>query len=160
MTMKKIIVFLLAMMPVIAFGQVITELPTKNSAAGDCIIILANNGEDTLRIISKTNFLSDYVAISDTSSMFDDVNLTLKEVPIQRVINSTIPDAPSLNTKVEGGKLRIIDSAVPTDVAQYYQVGDIVWNNAPTAGGKIGWVCTTAGYGGTAVWKPFGAIDV
>jgi hypothetical protein len=29
-------------------------------------------------------------------------------------------------------------------------------NSAPTAGGNIGWVCTTAGTPGT--WKTFGAI--
>ena len=37
-----------------------------------------------------------------------------------------------------------------------WQVGDTIWNTAPTAGGFIGWVCTTAGTPGT--WKTFGAI--
>ena len=36
--------------------------------------------------------------------------------------------------------------------------GDIVWNSSPTAGGFIGWVCTTGGTPGT--WKTFGAISV
>lgn len=35
--------------------------------------------------------------------------------------------------------------------------GNIVWNESPTAGGKIGWVCVTGGIPG--VWRPFGAID-
>ena len=35
--------------------------------------------------------------------------------------------------------------------------GDIVLNSAAAAGGKIGWVCTTAGTPGT--WKAFGLID-
>jgi len=38
-----------------------------------------------------------------------------------------------------------------------YNQGDVVFNEAPTAGGKVGWVCVTAGSPGT--WKPFGAID-
>ena len=38
-----------------------------------------------------------------------------------------------------------------------WNVGDIVYNNAPTAGGYIGWVCVTAGTPGT--WKTFGAIS-
>jgi polygalacturonase len=38
-----------------------------------------------------------------------------------------------------------------------YQVGDIVWNNTPSASGFIGWVCVTAGAPGT--WKTFGAIS-
>lgn len=39
----------------------------------------------------------------------------------------------------------------------YWRVGDIVWNNTPSAGGNIGWVCTSAGTPGT--WKTFGAIN-
>lgn len=41
-------------------------------------------------------------------------------------------------------------------VAGAWEVGDITWNSAPTAGGTIGWVCTSAGSPGT--WKTFGAI--
>lgn len=44
--------------------------------------------------------------------------------------------------------------AAPTSGRWY--VGDKVYNTAPTAGGTIGWVCTTAGTPGT--WKTFGAI--
>lgn len=36
-------------------------------------------------------------------------------------------------------------------------VGDICWNTTPTASGKIGWVCITAGTPG--IWKGFGTID-
>ena len=35
--------------------------------------------------------------------------------------------------------------------------GDVVLNNAPSASGKVGWVCTTGGSPGT--WKAFGVID-
>lgn len=38
-----------------------------------------------------------------------------------------------------------------------WAVGDLVWATTPTAGGKIGWVCVTAGTPGT--WKAWGAID-
>ncbi len=54
-----------------------------------------------------------------------------------------------------GGKF--IQSAAAAPVAGTYVVGDIVLNNAPTSGGFIGWVCTTAGSPGT--WKTFGAIS-
>jgi hypothetical protein len=46
-------------------------------------------------------------------------------------------------------------SAIP--VSGYYRQGEYRINTAPSAGGKWGWVCTTAGNPGT--WKPFGAID-
>lgn len=44
-----------------------------------------------------------------------------------------------------------------TPAAGYYNVGDVVYNSAPTSGGTIGWVCTTAGAPGT--WKTFGVIS-
>ncbi len=49
-------------------------------------------------------------------------------------------------------------SAAPTDTGQNYQVGDILWNNAPSQGGPSGWVCTVAGYPGT--WISFGEIGL
>lgn len=45
-------------------------------------------------------------------------------------------------------------TAAPTSGT--WQVGDRVWNTAPTAGGTLGWVCVTAGTPGT--WKTFGSI--
>lgn len=35
--------------------------------------------------------------------------------------------------------------------------GHIVWNESPSAGGKVGWVCVVGGSPG--VWKSFGTID-
>jgi len=46
--------------------------------------------------------------------------------------------------------------AAAAPVAQYWAVGDIVYDTAPAAAGTIGFVCTTAGTPGT--WKTFGAI--
>lgn len=34
-----------------------------------------------------------------------------------------------------------------------FNLGDIIWNSAPTAGGTLLWVCTTAGTGATATFK-------
>jgi len=45
------------------------------------------------------------------------------------------------------------DTTTPTVAAK---VGEIVWNSTPSAGGTIGWVCTTAGTSPT--WKAFGAV--
>ena len=53
------------------------------------------------------------------------------------------------------GRYMTYGSAAPT--SGNYAAGDIVFNNSPTAGGKIGWVCVTAGNPGT--WKTWGAID-
>ena len=60
----------------------------------------------------------------------------------------------NLADTVGAAKVRLLDTAAPTSGT--YEVGDIVYNSAPVAGGTIGFVCTTAGTPGT--WKTFGAI--
>jgi len=52
---------------------------------------------------------------------------------------------------------REITSASSAPASGSHRTGAIVFNSAPTAGGKIGWVCTAGGSPGT--WKEFGAID-
>lgn len=52
-------------------------------------------------------------------------------------------------------KARLLGTAAP--VSGTYEVGDIVYNSAPTSGGYIGWVCTVAGTPGT--WNTFGLIS-
>lgn len=47
------------------------------------------------------------------------------------------------------------DTAAPTTGT--WRVGDKVWNQSPTPGGYIGWVCTTEGTPGT--WRGFGLIQ-
>jgi hypothetical protein len=51
-------------------------------------------------------------------------------------------------------KIRYDYTAPPT--AGVWNVGDMVYNSAPVAGGSMGWVCVTAGTPGT--WKTFGGI--
>lgn len=58
------------------------------------------------------------------------------------------------NTIDAGG--RSILWAASTPPGGTWKVGDIVFNNTPSAGGTVGWVCTTAGTPGT--WKTFGSI--
>lgn len=48
-------------------------------------------------------------------------------------------------------------SAAAAPATGDHVVGEIVYNNAPTAGGNVGWVCTVAGTPGT--WKAFGTIE-
>ena len=41
-----------------------------------------------------------------------------------------------------------------------WERGEHIYNDTPAAGGNIGWVCVTAGTGGsTAVFKEFGVIE-
>jgi hypothetical protein len=64
--------------------------------------------------------------------------------------------APSLQSGVQlMGKRIEYGSGAPT--AGEWQQGDIMFNEVPTAGGSVGWVCTGTGAPGT--WKTFGAIS-
>lgn len=69
------------------------------------------------------------------------------------------PSYSYANTAVQGtGRFgdigRGLGTAAPTSGTWYR--GDIIWDITPSAGGTIGWVCTTAGTPGT--WKTFGTI--
>jgi len=70
-----------------------------------------------------------------------------------------VPNAIRLPLLVLGSSAngRVITSGTAIPTTGTHAVGEIVFNSAPTAGGKIGWVCTTAGTPGT--WKAFGVID-
>jgi hypothetical protein len=49
-------------------------------------------------------------------------------------------------------------AAPPNDSSLSWQLGDIMWNNAPTANQPVGWICTTAGPGATANFTAFGKV--
>lgn len=81
----------------------------------------------------------------------------------KRPVPTNVEDLPAWFT-VELGNIQraipnyghavIFGDAAPTTGT--WGRGDIVFDNTPTAGSFIGWVCTTAGTPGT--WKTFGAI--
>lgn len=60
------------------------------------------------------------------------------------------PNGYALSTSVK----HTAASAAPTTGT--WQRGEVIWNNSPSAGGYVGWVCTASGTPGT--WKEFGAI--
>lgn len=47
-------------------------------------------------------------------------------------------------------------TAAPTS-GLYYNVGDVVFNTNPSVGSPLGWLCTTSGAGGTAVFTAVGS---
>ena len=81
----------------------------------------------------------------------------------QRLINFSrgnadgpIVNVPRLTVGLNASARRVeFRNAAPT--TETWARGDIVFNNAPSANGRIGWVCVTGGTPGT--WKPWGAID-
>jgi hypothetical protein len=87
---------------------------------------------------------AEYVVVSS-------ITLTDNAIPYFRQLNDDLIDSPLIYSTGVGGRMVASDSALPVDTLQAFVQGDIVWNNAPAAGGTPGWVCTTGGSPGT--WK-------
>lgn len=54
------------------------------------------------------------------------------------------------------GRSEIWQNVLPA--SGYWRVGDICWHMDVAGGGSPGWICTTAGIGGAAVWKEMAAV--
>jgi len=93
------------------------------------------------------------VANGNEYIIVDSIIMAEANTPFERLMNDDLPDSPMVPAIGVAGKMLTRASAVPSDPDQVYEVGDIVWNTAVAAAGSPGWVCTTAGVGGVAVFK-------
>ncbi len=93
--------------------------------------------------------------IDTTSGTIGDATLSTSAemVTVRNVTEQTVEIAN--RSGIVGQQVGVWAGSAPTTGA--HLVGAIVNNTTPTAGGNIGWVCTTAGTPGT--WKTFGAIS-
>ena len=84
--------------------------------------------------------------------------LTVGDQPVPHVENdfttTAIRTGCGFQGYMVGGMTNAVGTAAPT--SGFCRVGDKVWNEAPTSGGTVGWVCTAQGSPGT--WKTFGTI--
>lgn len=82
--------------------------------------------------------------------------------PVGKIVNTPRQGVVAFSNYNSSGamtnyeNLVAIGRAAAAPVSGTYAVGSIIYDSAPTAGGYIGWVCTTAGTPGT--WKTFGPI--
>lgn len=90
------------------------------------------------------------VTLFDQGDAIAGVAWTAGGVPARPTVNGTYD-----GWITKGGRAVIFGSAAPTTGT--WAAGDQCLQTAPAAGGKMGFICTTAGSPGT--WKPFGAID-
>ena len=100
----------------------------------------------------------------DNSWIFSVANQNRGRVVLTKNVSSFSVDTSHVGASVlksiSGAELsnpfETSSNAAPTTGS--WKRGDIVKIALPTAGGKIGWVCTASGTPGT--WKQFGVIDV
>ena len=69
---------------------------------------------------------------------------------------STLYYGQTIGTKAYMPVKVVYNNAIPT--IGTYGVGSICYNTAPSSGKPVGWVCTVAGEGASATWKPFATI--
>lgn len=108
---------------------------------------------------NQTDSINHYLAASGESYLCGNngfLGIGFNTNPSERLhVNGNIRATGSLKL---GTNINAIayGSAAPTTGT--YKRGDIIFNNAPSAAGFIGWVCITAGTPGT--WKTWGAISM
>ena len=106
-------------------------------------------------------FLNNGGTLPDTDAyiVLDSLQIVEDAVPFNDFVHGRVTaDAPSIDAKVEGGNIVLFQDAAVSDATQTYIVGDEIKYRTTVAAGNRGEVCTTAGAGGTAVFKAFGVI--
>lgn len=94
--------------------------------------------------------------------IYESANIKLKEGGVYGTGSTLVLFTPDGTNFYEVGRDIPKEAVIPTDASSIFKdfthsVGDVRHNSSPSAGGSIGWVCTTGGTPG--VWKNFGAIS-
>ncbi len=87
----------------------------------------------------------------------DSITIVEAVTSLDYQMRGEVIDSP-LITKFTTGRMVDFGTAAPTDVDQTYAVGDQVWKTNAASGASPGWICTTAGVGGTAVFTAMGNL--
>jgi hypothetical protein len=110
---------------------------------------IKTDGTDRISITANGNITLGLKGNTETKiNMYGKVGIGVTSVESD-VSLSTSGAVKFQNKKFEVG------SGIP--IAGAYTVGDIIWNNAPSANQPIGWVCV--GTGNPGQWKSFGTIS-
>lgn len=129
----------------------------RSSEYSEGALISNNNGMNT----SGSTITPTYgLIVGDTSTKHKTYNnyfndYTVSNYLIRGTTNKSILQANNASTTSDVVRSVYYGTAVGT--TQEGQVGDILFNTNPSAGGNIGWVCVEAGTPGT--WKTFGTIQ-
>jgi hypothetical protein len=116
------------------------------------LVLILLQGSDVIEAYTPAGSGSSAALISRTVGS----RITLKAVAADRwqVLNAT----SGWGTQNYYGQRYPTTFNLTNPTTGTWERGDIIWNKEPSAGGKVGWVCVTAGTPGT--WKAFGVIDV
>lgn len=144
-------------------GNIITGVPVAGANTWGAVIYIggSENIVTNNKVDMKNHFNTAATAIAEGSSARNNViigNLitnSTSNYPLLHNFESTVVNnsgAPN------AGRREIESSSLPTKGS--FVVGDRIINISPTAGGAIGWVCTTAGYAAESVWTARSAYSL
>lgn len=148
--------------PGVRIGALCQNWEVKNCAFGISVgesqatsVEISPNAEYISLVNNHTYGVIDYAyRVTGASSFATTDTLKMNFVGNTAEPGIVVYDGSPCATIVGPGLRHIWFTTAPT--AGTWAVGDIVWNTGVTAGGFVGWVCTTAGTPGT--WKTFGAV--
>ena len=134
------------------------SLPLAADVIGAEYSFVVNKAGLILIVCQGTDVVQNYSATESPSTMISrqlGARITVRAIAanIWQVVNV----AGGWGTSNYYGLRYPITLFTAAPISGTWQVGDIIYNYAPTSGGYIGWVCTTAGTPGT--WKTFGLIS-
>lgn len=125
----------------------LTQLAVQSDATTVTLRVYANNNG------GATPDANQYIVVDEVFCLEGGWQQTYRA---QNGLYSASPQNP---VSIVNNLMSMRIDAYPTDTDFLYEVGDQILFQTPTAGGFVGKVCTTAGTGGTSVWKDFGAIS-
>ncbi|WP_158301564.1 right-handed parallel beta-helix repeat-containing protein [Paenibacillus mesophilus] len=136
------------------------SVPTAYNIVTGNVVRSAGDTALKLEAASNDNVFSDNILEGAVADLACDTAALRNSYSNNRLVNGTITGAADQSNGAAYShvkdKRRSIGAAAPTSGA--WVQGDIVYADAPSAGGTIGWVCTAGGTPGT--WKPFGDIGL
>lgn len=131
---------------------------TSYNVVSGNIVRAAGDTALKLEAASHDNVFSDNVLEGTISDISCDSGALRNSFSNNRLVNGTMSGIADQSNGASYSsvkdKRRSVGSAPPTGGT--WTQGEIVYADAPVAGGTIGWVCTASGSPGT--WKPFGTI--
>lgn len=121
-------------------------------------VITVQNDATRIDLTIYTNNNGAVNAAGGEFVVVDSVYIVEASTPYRRVLNDDVLDSPYIDAIGVAGRMIYYADAAPADANQVYAQGDRVHKLTPAAAASPGWVCTTAGAGGVAVFKAEAAV--
>jgi parallel beta-helix repeat protein len=122
--------------------------------------LYASNGKVYRAITGVDSYWQNNINLTTKGIQFEPADLIYMDFGFSKSVDYTTAGSRDPNPPKYGrGRRELYGTTDPASASMTdtFMRGDVCWHATPSAGGKVGWVCTTGGAPGT--WKAFGVID-